>query len=168
MDYILTILGKIGFEWRMGLFNLINFLIVFWLLKKYAFGPVMKVVNERQAQAKDAVDNYTKSRTELQMAERKAQDIIDQSKVEANKLVEKSYEDAKAAGEQMKEKAKKEIEMLITQAKRNIDIDKKEMKESLRRETVELVVLAVEKILGSKLNDGADDKLIKDILSSLK
>ncbi len=168
MDFILDNLGKIGFEWKMALFNLINFLILFAILKKYFFKPIMKTVRDREKQVQDSVDNIQKAKTELQMAERKAQDIIDQSKVDANKVIEKSYDDAKAAGEVVKEKAKKEIEMLIAQAKRNIEIDKKDMKESLRKDTVELVVLAVEKIMGSKLNDKSDDKMIKEILSSLK
>ena len=168
MEFILENLGKIGFEWKMALFNLINFLILFWILKRYFFKPIMNNVRDREKQVQDSVDNIQKAKTELQMAERKAQDIIAQSKVEANKIIEKSHDDAKAAGEAMKEKAKKEIEMLIAQAKRNIDIDKKDMKESLRKETVELVVLAVEKIMGSKLNDKSDDKMIKEILSSLK
>ncbi|PIR75971.1 MAG: ATP synthase F0 subunit B [Candidatus Magasanikbacteria bacterium CG10_big_fil_rev_8_21_14_0_10_42_10] len=168
MEYILGILGKIGFDWRMGLFNLINFLVVFWLLKRFAFGPVMKMVDERQQKAKDAIDNFTQAKTELQMAERKAQDLIDASKVEANKNIEQSHQKAKEAGEQMKEKAKKEIELLIVQAKRNIDIDKKEMKESLRKDTVELIVLAVEKIMTERLDEKKDLKMIQEILATLK
>ncbi|PIR03381.1 MAG: ATP synthase F0 subunit B [Candidatus Magasanikbacteria bacterium CG11_big_fil_rev_8_21_14_0_20_43_7] len=168
MNYLLDILGKIGFDWRMGLFNLINFLIVFWLLKRFAFKPVMKVINDRQQLATDAVDNFTKAKTEMQMAERKAQDIVDQAKVEANKIVEHSHDTAKETGEQIKEKAKKEIELLIAQAKRNIEIDKKEMKDSLRKETVQLVILAVEKIMGQKLTDKTDDTMIQEILSTLK
>ncbi len=168
MDYLLDILGKIGFDWRMGLFNLLNFLFVFWLLKKFAFGPVMKIVHDRQEKEQEAVENFTKAKTELQMAERKAQELIDESKVQANRIVEKSHDDAKALGEQLKDKAKKEIELLILQAKKNIDIDKKEMKETLRRETVELVVMAVEKIMIEKLDDKKDEKMIQDILSSLK
>lgn len=168
MDFILENLGKIGFEWKMALFNLINFLILFAILKKYFFKPVMKTVRDREDQIRDSVDNIQKAKTELQMAERKAQDIIDQAKVDANKVIEKSHTDAKIAGEHMKEKAKKEIEILIAQAKRNIDIDKKEMKESLRKDTVELVVLAVGKLMDNTMNEKNDNKMIQEILSTLK
>lgn len=168
MDFILENLGKIGFEWKMALFNLINFLILFWILKKYFFKPIMKNVRDREQEIQDSVDNIQKAKTELQMAERRAQNIIDQAKVDANKVIEKSHDTAKANVEQIKEKAKKEIEMLILQAKRNIEIDKKEMKELLRKETVEFVILAVEKIIGKKLDIEQDDQLIMDILSSQK
>ncbi|PIR04144.1 MAG: ATP synthase F0 subunit B [Candidatus Magasanikbacteria bacterium CG11_big_fil_rev_8_21_14_0_20_39_34] len=168
MNYILETLGKIGFEWHMGLFNLINFLVVFWLLKKFAFKPIMKVIDERQSKMTEGMENYEKSKTDLQMAEKKAQDIIDNAKVEANKIVENSHQQAVGAGEQMKKKAKEEIELLIAQAKKNIEIDRADMRDALRRETIELVVLAVEKIIHEKLNDKKDEKYIKDILASLK
>jgi len=168
MDYILDTLGKVGFDWRMGLFNFINFLIIFLILKKYAFGPIMKTINERQKKMKEGIDNYERSKSELQMAEQKAQEIIDNAKIEGNKQVEKAYEEAKGVGEEMKKKAKAEIELLITQAKKNIEIDKKEMTEALRKETVELVVMAIEKVLGENLDKGADEKYIKQILSNLK
>ena len=168
MDFILENLGKIGFEWKMALFNLINFLILFFILKKFFFKPIVKNVRDREQQIQDSVDNIQKARTELQMAERKAQDLIDESKVQANKIVEKSHELAKATGEQLKEKAKKEIELLIAQAKKNIDIDKREMKEELRKETVVLVMQAVEKILGEKLDEKKDTALIAGLLKNLK
>src|SRR3989339_896403 len=168
MEFILDTLGKIGFDWRAAVFSLLNFFVVYWLLKKYAFGPVVASIEKRNKLMKEGVDNAQQAKTELQMAERRAQELIDESKVQPNRIVEKSHDDAKALGEQLKDKAKKEIELLILQAKKNIDIDKKEMKETLRRETVELVVMAVEKIMIEKLDDKKDEKMIQDILSSLK
>lgn len=168
MDYILTILGKVGFEWKMALFNLVNFLIVFALLKKFAFGPITKVIEERHQKVKDSVDNIQKAKTELQMAERRAQDMIDEAKAEANKVAEKAHEQGRAQIAKMKETAKGEIALLIDQAKRNIEIDKKEMKESLRAETVDLVMLVVEKVLSEKLDGKKDEAYIRDMLKALK
>ncbi len=168
MDMILDTLGKVGFEWKMAAFNFVNFLIVFAILKKYAFGPITKVIEERQQKVSDSVDNITKAKTELQMAERRAQEMIDEAKVGANKVAEKAHEQGKVQMEKMKDTAKSEIALLIDQAKRNIEIDRKEMQESLRTETVELVVLAVQKIISEKLDDKKDEAYIKNILASLK
>ena len=168
MQFILDTLGKIGFEWQMALFNLINFLILFWILKRYAFGPVMKVLKQRHKEVSDSVENIQKAKTELQMSQQKSQQLIYEEKVEANGVVEAAHEHAKKLSGTMKEKAKEEIELLISQAKKNIDIDKKEMKESLRKETIDIVVLAIEKILAEKMDSKMDEKYIKSILSSLK
>ncbi|MBU0660732.1 F0F1 ATP synthase subunit B [Patescibacteria group bacterium] len=168
MDYILDTLAKVGFDWKMGLFQFINFLVVFWILKRFAFKPIMAVVDERQKKEKTSIENFQKAKTELQMAEQKAQGIIDEAKVDANKRIEASHNAAKEQGEQLKAKAKAEIDALIVQAKKNIAIDKKEMQESLRKETVELVVRAVEKVIGDKIDGASDTAYIKEILASLK
>jgi len=168
MEYILSVLGKVGFEWKMALFNLVNFLIIFAILKKFAFGPITKIIQERQQKVRDSVDNITKAKTELQMAERRAQEMIDEAKAGANKVAEKAHEQGKVQMEKMKETAKTEISLLVDQAKRNIEIDRKEMQESLRTETGALVVLAVEKIISEKLDDKKDEAYIKNILASLK
>lgn len=168
MDIILESLAKIGFDWRMALFNLINFLILFFILKKYAFGPVLAILKERHAKVTESVENITKAKTELSMAQQKAQEITDKAKVQGNKLIEQAHDDAKMLSEEMKEKAKADIELLISQAKKNIAIDKAEMKEQLKGETAGLVVEALTQVLGDKFDKKSDEKYIQGVVASLK
>ncbi len=165
---LLEILGKVGFDWRAALFQFINFMVVFWILKKFAFGPVMNAIDKRNKLMKEGVESAEKAKTELKMSERKAQEIVDEAKVEANKVVSAAQDHADAAAERSREKAKKEIEALVAQAKQNIEADKAEMKDEIRRETVTLIVSAVEKIVGDKLTDSKDKAYIEGILKTLE
>lgn len=168
MEFILETLGKVGFDWRMGLFNFINFLIVFGLLKYFFFEPVLKAIKTRQEKINEGVEGLQKARTEVQMAEQKAQEIVDAAKVDANKLIALANERASGETVEMKERAKAEIEKLIAQAKKNIEIDKHEMQDALRKETVELIILALEKITGERLDAKKDEAYIGSIIASLK
>lgn len=165
MEAILDILGKIGFDWRMALFNFINFVIVFWIIKRYAFEPTLKFIEERKKHAKETEENFQKAKTELTMAEHKAQGIIDDAKVEANKVIESAADNARETAEKMKDKARGEIELLVTQAKKNIEIDRQEMQEKLKHETIDLVVATTKKVLGSNVDSKVDEQLIKDSIS---
>lgn len=167
MEFIIENLGKIGFEWKMALFNLINFLILFAILKKFFFAPIVKVIDERQLKANEGVENFQKAKTELQMAQQKAQTLIDSGKVEANKIIEKASLTAKDVAEQLKTQAKGDIDLLVAQAKKNIDIDKKEMKEALRKDMVEVVVNVAEKVLSEKIDAKKDEKFIAGIIDSM-
>jgi len=168
MDFLLENLGKIGFEWKMALFNLINFLVLFWILKRAFFKPIVKVINERNQKARDAMDNFQKAKTEVSMAERKAQELIDEAKVEANKVVGMATEEAKQFTESMKEKAKEEIARLVEQAKKNIDIDRKEMQDTLRKDTAVLVILAAQQVLGETLDAKKDEAYIQKIITTVE
>ena len=168
MDFILETLGRIGFEWRMGLFNLINFLIIFYILKKLFFGSITKTLNDRQEKIQEGIDNAKKAETELKMAESRAQEIIDKSKVEGNKIIDKASEEAKQVGERLRDKAKQEIDLLVKQAKKNIEIDQKEMRQALHLETVGIVIQAVEKLLGEKMDEKKDKEFVEGMLKNLK
>ncbi len=168
MEFILETLGKVGFEWKMGLFNFINFIIIFFILKKLFFKPISTTINERQKKVLQSIEDFQKAKTELQMANVKAQETIDNAKVQGNKIIEASHEEAKALAEDMKLRAKADIELLIAQVKKNIAIDREDMKEELKKETADLVVNALEKILGEKFDTKKDEEYIKNIVSSLK
>ncbi len=164
---LLEILAKVGFDWRMAVMNLINFLVIFVILKKFLFVPVSKKMAEREQIIRDGIDNATKAKSELQMAEQRVQDLINTAKGEANKIIQASHEEAVLLGERMKGKAREEIESIVEQAKKNIEIEKTEMRDALRRETIELVLLAVEKILGERMDKKGDEQFIQDILKKI-
>lgn len=161
MEFILENLGKIGFDWKLGLFNLINFFVLFWLLKKYLFAPMMKVINERHEKAQEAVENFKKAQTEVNMAEQNAQKIIDEARKNSNEIISSAKQDADSMTEKMKDKAKGEIELLVSQARKNIAIEKKQMREEIKCEVVDLVVDTTEKVLGEKIDSKKDAELIK-------
>ena len=102
------------------------------------------------------------------MAEQKFQERIDDAKAQSNKIVEQAQEEAEKAGTNMKVKAKKEIELVVDQAKRNIQIEKEEVMVGIKSETANLIVAAVEKILGDKLDGKKDKELIEETLKKLK
>jgi F0F1-type ATP synthase membrane subunit b/b' len=99
---------------------------------------------------------------------KKFQEKIDEAKVEASKVIEKAHTEAEKLSLSMKEKAKKEIELLIDQAKRNIQIEKDEVMGEIKKETVNLIMASVEKILNEKLDSEKDKKLIEESLKGLQ
>jgi len=102
------------------------------------------------------------------MAEQKFQERIDDAKAQANKIVELAQEEAEKGALAMKVKAKKEIELVVDQAKRNIQIEKEEVMTGIKAETANIVIAAVEKILGEKLDGKKDKELIEETLKKIK
>lgn len=167
MNFILTNLGKVGFEWKMALFNLINFFLLFLILKKFFFKSILATIESRQKIAQDAVDNAEKTKTALYMAERKAQDIIDTAKAGANMIATDAHQKSKDISEQMKKKAHEEIEQVIRQAKHNMEVDRNVMQLQLRKQTAELVVGATRKIISEKLDSKKDSKYVAEIINAM-
>lgn len=165
MELVMETLAKLGFDWKLALMNFFNVAIIFFILKRYLFGTVSAKIEERRKLIVEGVENAQRARTEMFMAEQKAQVIIDDAKVEANKIIEASVDEARNIAEKMKDKAKSEIELLVAQAKKNIEIDRQEMHDKLKEETVALVIKTATVVLGKHIDSKLDEQLIKDAIT---
>jgi F-type H+-transporting ATPase subunit b len=163
-----SVAASLGLNGQLFLFQLINFAIVAVIIWFLILKPLTKTLNERKKIIDESLDKAKEVDANLQMAQVKFQEKLDEAKVEANKIIERAHGEAEQLGVSMKEKAKKEIELLIDQAKRNIQIEKDEVLDGIKRETVNLVVAAVEKILNEKLDNDKDKKLIEESIKGLQ
>ena len=162
------VLASLGINAKLFSFQLINFAIVGMILWFLILKPLTSKLAERQKKIEDSLDNAERVEKNLRESEKKYQNKIDEAKVEANRMVEKAVGEAEIAGNQMKDKAREEIEGLVKQAKKNIEIEKQEMLDGLKKQTADLIVLALEKVLNEKMNDKTDRKMIDEVLGKLK
>lgn len=162
------VLGSLGINGTLFVFQLINFAIVVVVLWFMILKPLTKKMSERQKMIDDSIDNAKKIETNLGMSERKYQEKIDQAKVDANKFIAKSQEESALAAEAMKEKTRKEIELLVETARKNIKTERDESINELKLQAAELIVSAAEKILSAKIDVEKDNKIIEETVKSMK
>lgn len=161
-------LADLGINSTLFIAQLINFAIVAAIVWFLILKPLTKKMSERQKMIDESIDNAKKIQDNLTKSEKEYQNRIDQSKVDANKVMEKASAESAAIADEAKENAKKEIERLVSQARESIKAEKETMRSEIKEETANFLVLALEKILGEKMNDASDKKLIEDVLKKLK
>lgn len=162
---ILEILGKIGFEWKVFLFNLVNFIIVALLLQKFFFKKVMGTIEARQQLIAQGVQNAEAAKSELAMSEQKGEEIIKAAKQEANEVVKQAVESANEAASKIKQANEAELEAMRAKAKEQQVKEREQMLADFKQEAADLVVLATEKLLQSR-QVKADEA--KQIINSLE
>ncbi len=162
------VLGDLGINSTLFVFQLINFAIVVAVLWFLILKPLTKKMSERQKMIDDSLDNAKKIETNLGMSERKYQEKIDQAKVDANKFMKKAQREALLVAEATKEKTKKEIEQLVETARKNIKTERDESINELKEQAADLIILAAEKILSAKIDADKDNKIIEEAVKSLK
>lgn len=168
MEYILETLGKVGFEWRMALFNLINFLLVFYILKRLFFAPTLRVIEDRKRMARETEENLKKSETDVAMAKRNSEEILEDAKKQANSIIGQAVTESSALAENMRQRAKEDVAAIVAQAKTTIAAEKEQMQHELRKETAALVVDTVGKVLGEGVTDAIDKQLTSRLISDLQ
>ena len=158
----------LGIDWKILLGEMINFLIVLFLLKKFALGPFLKILSERKKKieeglersmvAEEKIKEIREKREEIvAKAQQKAMEIFDQGKKKGDEKIKNSI----LLGEQERlnilQAAKKETQR---------EIDK--MKDVERKREVEAALALAEKILGEKLDPQKDKVLIDKLLAVQK
>lgn len=161
---IADILGKIGFDWRMALANLINFLIIFWLLKRYAFQPIQRKLAERQSIIKQGMEDAESAKTERISAETNYERKLAEARDEAQKIIATAHEHSEEMTKKATADAQQQVERIVSDARAMIAKEKQHMESELQAKTAEIAIQVAEKILKQKIDTVADAQLIKEAI----
>ena len=165
---ILEILGKIAFDPKIFLFNLINFAIVAALLWKFFFTKMIKNIETRQEEIERGLQTAEMAETEIVMAKQKSEELIEEAKIEAGNIVKEGVVKAKDAVEKVKAEADEEVERLHEKARTQIENERSKMMQDFKEEASELVVLATHKLLAEKNSaDNTDKEDAERVISGL-
>ena len=147
--------------------QIINFLVMVFLLNKFLYKPILKALEERKKKIAEGLDYTQKMKEETEKSEKKRQEVISQAKEEAGKIVE----DGKRAGKKLEEeiigKAHIEANNILGKAREDIEREKLEMEKDLRTKTVEIAQSWVEAVLGKVLGEKAQKTLINQKIEDL-
>lgn len=164
---ILEVLGKIGFDWRVALANLINFLIIFLILKKFAFKPIENILNNRRLKIEKGLKDAEKAKLDLIKAEEIAKEITNDAKHQANLIIAESKKKGDLVIIESNEKATEEARGIITHAHSVSEKNKIEMEKEFKRESASIVTDIVEKVLREEINQEKNYDLTKKIISNI-
>lgn len=162
------VLDSLGINGQLFVFQLINFAIVAAILWFLILKPLTKKMAERKKIIDESLDNVKKIEENLAKSNIDYQAKLTEARSEANKILEKAMIESRQATENTKEQAKKEIEFLVTQAKNKIGEERAEMISVIKKDTADLVVAALEKVLKEKVDSKKDKELIEDVVKNVK
>ena len=153
---ITEITTAFGVDWPKFGSQVALFLMVAFALKKWAYGPIQIVLEERREKIAEGLANAEKTRKELANAQTKASEILTQASQQATKMIEETRQAAARISEQEAQKAVAAANDIIAKAKLANEAELARMKGELRKEFGRLVVGAAAKASGKVLT--ADDQ----------
>lgn len=141
----------LGIYWPKLIAQLINFAIVLFVLWKWAYRPVLTLLEERRARIAESVANADKIKTELAQTEAARSEILNKAHAQANKFIEEARAAAAKLQETESQKAIAAAEQIIAKAREAAEADRNRMVAELRKEIGQLVVKATAAVTGKIL-----------------
>ena len=152
---------EFGVDWPHFIAQVISFSLVAILLQKFAYKPVLTVLEQRRQRISDGLANADKIKAELARTEASRQEILSQANAQANKLIEEARSAAARVQEQETQKAIAAAEQIIGKAREAAAADHARMLTELRREVGKLVVQTTAKVTG-KILTAEDQQRLAD------
>ncbi|WP_042143863.1 F0F1 ATP synthase subunit B [Paucisalibacillus sp. EB02] len=156
-----------GFHGGDMLVQLFFFLLLLFLVGKFAWGPVMNMMKKREEYVASEIEAAENSRQEAEKAAKEATEQLKQTKLEAQKIIE----DAKTAGVKQEqdiiESARQEAERIKKSAQQDIQNEKEKALQALQEQVASLSVLIASKVIEKELSAQDQEKLINEYIKEV-
>jgi len=156
-----------GFQKQLFISQVISFSIVCFAMHRFAYKPILKVLEERRVRIAEGLENAEKIKNELAQAQSKAQEILTQAGAQGNKMIEEARQSASKVLEQETQKAVATANDIVNKARQASEAELVRMKAELRREAGRLVVTTSAKVTGNILTAEQQNRLAEDTAKQL-
>ena len=153
-----------------GLFiwTIITFLLVLFLLSKFAWKPLLKVLQEREDEIKSSLKGAELAKTELEKVNLESEKILNNARAEARKIQVESKLVSEKQRDEIIHKAKEEAKKIVVNAESQIKMEKDLAIKQIQEKVIELTFSISEKVIKKNLTSDDNKKIIKDSLKSLE
>ena len=159
--------GLVSLQVNLMFWTLVIFLILFWILKRYAFPAVLGAVEAREKALADAIEGAKRDREEAArvLAEHRSQ--LEGARSEAQRLIAEARVVAEKSRAELLEKTRQDQQEMLERARRDIGIERDKAIAELRREAVDLAIAGASKVVEQNLDSDRNRKLVETFLQSL-
>ena len=146
------IADQFGLELPKLIAQVIIFLVVFYVLKTKAFGPIMGMLEQRRMRIADGESKLEKIARDLAEAEKNAQAIVDKANDDANRMVKEAGDSAKSLAEKRQQEAIQEAGQILVKAREAAKMEHEQVMAQLKAEFGRMVTDATTRVTGKVLN----------------
>jgi F-type H+-transporting ATPase subunit b len=149
------------------IWTLVCFAITFYVLKRFAFGPIQKTIDERRKRIRDSVEEAERARAEARSLLEEHRQLIGQAKGEAAGILAEARKVADAQMDRVKQEAEEERQRRLEETRRQIDAETKRSLDQIRSEVADLTLAATARVTGKVLDAEDQRRLIDEAISEL-
>jgi len=147
----MEILKNFGVQPVLLVAQIVNFLIILFILRKFFFGPITKVLEDRRQKIEESLKNAEEIERKLAETEEKTAKILEDAAAQAKQVIDGAKSHSQEIINEAQKEAAKTLEETVAAAQNQIKSQKEEMKREIESEIITLVAHVVKKLLGRSL-----------------
>jgi F-type H+-transporting ATPase subunit b len=143
---------------------IVNFIVLFVLLRLFLYKPVMKVLDERAMRTREAMELAEATKKEFEQAKGEVQKQIEKGRQEAQAIIAQALQTGERLKEESRAEATKQAQVIIDRTRGELESEREKIVDILRKEFVEIAISAAEKVIRQTLDKEKHRKLIEETL----
>jgi F-type H+-transporting ATPase subunit b len=149
------------------IWTLICFGVTYFVLKRFAFGPVQTIIDERRKRIRESIEEAERARSEARRLLEEHKQLRAQSRQEAEEILAEARRIAESMRERIREETEADRQRRLEETKRQIEAETARALEQIRAEVADLALVAAEKVTARSLDDADHRRLIEDAVREL-
>jgi F-type H+-transporting ATPase subunit b len=154
--------------WPELITNILGFLLLFWGLKRFAWGPILGLLEERRERIRKDFDAAEEAKQDAEGLRADYQGKLKEIDAVGRKRIEEATQDALRVAAEMKEKAREESNAILQKGQADIERERAKARVALRNDMVQMVMHGTEKILKEKVTGAKQEELVGKFIDELE
>jgi F-type H+-transporting ATPase subunit b len=143
---------------------IINFIVLFILLRLFLYKPVLKMLDERTKRTKEGMELAEATKKEYEQAKGEVQKQIEKGRQEAQAIIDQAIQTGERLREESRQEATKQAQVIIDRTRAELETERDKIIGEMRREFVDISITAAEKVIKETLDKEKHRKLIEETL----
>jgi F-type H+-transporting ATPase subunit b len=149
------------------IWTIVCFLIALWVLKRYAFGPIQKLIDDRRERIRRSIEEAEEARAEARRILEEHRKLVGQARSEGEQILAEARRVADAQRERVKEETEADRQRRLEETRRQIEAETHRALGQIRAEVAELTLVAASKVTGKVLDEDDHRRLVEEAIADL-
>jgi F-type H+-transporting ATPase subunit b len=161
-------ISSLGLNVKSFVFQLITFVIVLLILRRWVFPKLVATLEERRKVLEQSLVQARQTEETLHETEAKSEQVLQKAREQADAALADAQNRAKEIISEAEKKGEESAKRIVTEAEEHLSQERNKLRDELKDELTELVVLTTERVLGKSLKKDDDLELIKSTAKELE
>ncbi len=161
----MEVLAKLGIDWKLLIAQALNFVILLWVLRRYAYQPILKALEARTKKIEQGLKDAALSQEKLRSSVEAEKQLLAAAREEARDILLQAEQAAKKRDAMMLQETKVRIDKMVADTDAHLADEKERLVREAKAELSGLIVTAVERVLGETIDTKVDTQLVTAVLN---
>lgn len=164
----MEILHEFGFDWRLFVAQIVNFLVIAYIFKRFLYKPILTTIKKRNDAIDKGLKDAEKATRALENAEEEKNKILEETSHEAERILNEAKKQSDQARDELLAKTKADVDKMLEATRQQIDQERENLIKESRNTALEISKTILEKAVSEMFDKSDQEKLVKKGINNLK